>query len=544
MDPQTYPAMVAKAKPSQSSVGRRPRSTAEKVAKSPPAKQQWYPVSESEDGSAGHDSSTEQVPGGAPSSVLPRRLFAADSYPTGLRVNIYSKANIIGSIAASLRGSPAMDPLLASLFCRLFELPVVRCHNSTKLIGSLLCRQLVTVRTYELWFTFATHPLRFSLHEFRDVTGLNCGAFDGQDSEADESIPSTMWNKLFDTAVGEITVGSVLKMLRNRYLAEEKRLLLALIALVDGVLCCSNKALKLTPKYVEMLSDVESFLAYPWGRVSFLVTLPRFLPPPASKIIKDPLEAMRDRLSQKTTEIPDAANTTNFLDDPTACAVSVTILTVNDIVAVEQDPVLSVHFTVIPDAERLLLVNEAEDSQVTSLVQKLLCGKTFKTEDFPGGDRSFCPKLEVRDAGQDEKGCPIPVHQRNLRPRKAVPVEVEEASSSGNSEEGDPPCSERCTHENKQLRTMNCRSLGMPEGSNHISRKRKASDDPQLRQTFSPDSIGIQTEGPNRKGKKRKTVVTRPDEKKTLSRRRSGPGNEVSMVVHRSYYITYYTNLE
>ncbi|KAL0713489.1 hypothetical protein Bca4012_020467 [Brassica carinata] len=36
--------MVAKAKPSQSSVGRRPRSTAEKVAKSPPAKQWWYPA--------------------------------------------------------------------------------------------------------------------------------------------------------------------------------------------------------------------------------------------------------------------------------------------------------------------------------------------------------------------------------------------------------------------------------------------------------------------------------------------------------------------
>ncbi|KAL0697168.1 hypothetical protein Bca4012_064348 [Brassica carinata] len=109
-----------------------------------------------------------------------------------------------------------------------------------------------------------------------------------------------------------------------------------------------------------------------------------------------------------------------------SCAGSVTILTVNDIVAVEQDPALSVHFTVIPDAERLMLVDEAEHS----------------------GDRSFCPKLEVRDAGQEEKGCPILVHQRNLRPRKAVPVEVEEVSSSGNSEEGDPPCSERCTHEN------------------------------------------------------------------------------------------------
>ncbi|KAG2312233.1 hypothetical protein Bca52824_023790 [Brassica carinata] len=123
-----------------------------------------------------------------------------------------------------------------------------------------------------------------------------------------------------------------------------------------------------------------------------------------------------------------------------------------------------------------MLVDEAEDSQVTSLVQKLLCGETFKTEDFPGGDRSFCPKLEVRDAGQEEKGCPIPIHQRNLRPRKAVSVEVEEVSSSGNSEEGNPPCSETCTHENlkrwmserfeklenmfEELHTVVCRSFG------------------------------------------------------------------------------------
>ncbi|KAG2312665.1 hypothetical protein Bca52824_024222 [Brassica carinata] len=281
---QTYPAMVAKAKPSQSRVARRARSTAREV-------------SESEDGSAGHDSSTEQVPGGAPSSVLPRRLLAL-IHTDRIAVNIYSKANVIGSIVASLRGSPAMDTLLAS----------------------------------------ATAKIR-----------------------------------------------------------RVKRSLL----------------------------------------LEFTV-LPLFF----------------------------------------ACLK------------------LSVHFTVIPDAERLVLVDEAEDSQVTSLVHKLLCGETFKTEDFPGGDRSFCPKLEVREAG----------------------------------EEGDPPCSERCTHENlkrwmskrfeklenklEELQTMNCRSLGMPEGSNHISRKRKASDDPQLRQTSSPDSIGIQTEGPNRKGKKRKTVVTRPDEKK------------------------------
>ncbi|CDY44338.1 BnaC05g30550D [Brassica napus] len=59
---------------------------------------------------------------------------------------------------------------------------------------------------------------------------------------------------------------------------------------------------------------------------------------------------------------------------------------------------LSVHFTVIPDEERLLLVDQNEDRQVTSLVQKLLCGETFKPEDFQGGDQSFSPKFKVPDA--------------------------------------------------------------------------------------------------------------------------------------------------
>jgi len=192
---------------------------------------------------------------------------------------------------------------------------------------------------------------------------LNCGAFDVQDSEASESVPPTMWNKLFDTVVGKLTVMSVLRMLGNEYLAVEKRLPLALIALVDGVLCPSNKDLKLTPRYVEMLSDVESFLAYPWGRESFLTTVPRFLPPLVVAPGENPLQVMRDRLSQKTTvcygfplalqlfvfdavpllleKIPDAGNTATFIDSPGACSSPSTILTVNKIVAVEEDPDVS-----------------------------------------------------------------------------------------------------------------------------------------------------------------------------------------------------------
>ncbi|KAF2610750.1 hypothetical protein F2Q70_00011674 [Brassica cretica] len=105
-------------------------------------------------------------------------------------------ANVIGDVADCLQGLPDMGILLHSQFGKLFQLHVVRCQNSTKLIGSLLCRQLIMICKFELWFTFGRHPLRFSLDEFHAVTGLNCGSFDVGDSEAEEAPGSTMWNKI------------------------------------------------------------------------------------------------------------------------------------------------------------------------------------------------------------------------------------------------------------------------------------------------------------------------------------------------------------
>ncbi|KAL0681996.1 hypothetical protein Bca4012_048843 [Brassica carinata] len=297
-------------------------------------------------------------------------------------------------------------------------------------------------------------------------------------------------------------------------------------------------------------------------------------------------EELPERPPAKQQRYP--GNTATFIDSPGACSSPSTILTVNEIVAVEEDPdvtwlQLSVHFTVIPDEERLLLVDQNEDRQVTSLVQKLLCGETFKPEDFPGGDQSFSPKFKVPDAAQGEGACPTPVRQRNLRPRNTAPIEVEDISSSGNSGEENRQCSERCTHENlkhwisqrfegmenniEELRTLICKSLGLPEGSKRNARKRKAMDDPQVRRTPShDDSIVSETEGQNRlvwieRASKSaiftifpagliltdkidpspihfidpasQPATTRHVGKKTLPRRRSGGGKEVTKEVSR-----------
>uniref|UniRef100_A0A0D3BTP9 DUF1985 domain-containing protein n=1 Tax=Brassica oleracea var. oleracea TaxID=109376 RepID=A0A0D3BTP9_BRAOL len=238
--------MVSQSNAAGSSGRRRRPNTPKAKPVSRSKKTKRYPVSESD-----ADTTPSSMDSTAPTSPP---VDAVDS-----------KANVIASVASALKGSSAMDRLLCSQFSKLFQLPVARCPNSTKLIGSLLCRQLITIQKYELWFTFGHHPLLFSVDEFKEITGLNCGVFDVEDSETEVNEPGSMWKQLFDTTVGEIIVVQVLKMLENPYLADWKRVPLALIALVDGVLCFTNKTLKLTPKYIEMLSNLESFMNYPWG---------------------------------------------------------------------------------------------------------------------------------------------------------------------------------------------------------------------------------------------------------------------------------------
>ncbi|CAN6829605.1 unnamed protein product [Brassica oleracea] len=91
-----------------------------------------------------------------------------------------------------------------------------------------------------------------------------------------------MWKELFETEDEDVTVPDVLRMLEHPSLPEWKRLPLALIALVDGLLVCGHKLLRVTPAYVEMLEDTRSFLQYPWGREAFVSTLSRLRPPQPS----------------------------------------------------------------------------------------------------------------------------------------------------------------------------------------------------------------------------------------------------------------------
>lgn len=241
-----------------------------------------------------------------PNPNLPERLFAVDCYPDGARLNIYSKPEHLGTIATLLQGTKEWERIKSSQFGKLFEFPVARCSHSGKLIHGLLSRQLLTEKKHELWFVFGGHPMRFSIREFHIVTGLRCGELPTQDEiDKHQDQYLSMWNRLFGKR-SIVTVGDVLEMLlrnddktteKRKQLSSWKKLCLALIVIVDGVVVCQDKD-GVSPEFVEMLNDIDFFLGYPWGRRAFIETIRRFGPPKGEP---NPIVTLKKRLNQQTS---------------------------------------------------------------------------------------------------------------------------------------------------------------------------------------------------------------------------------------------------
>ncbi|CAF2073976.1 unnamed protein product [Brassica napus] len=343
--------------------------------------------------------------------TFPERLFARNCYPSKPRLNIYSKASIIGSLVKLLRGSPEMNCLLGSQFGALFHLPVSRCSNSVKLVHSLLSRQLVTMRLYELWFLFADKPLRFSLREFGDITGLKCEPERekvGNGSESIDATPGRMWKELFETEDEDVTVPDVLRMLEQPSLPEWKRLPLALIALVDGLL--------------------QSTACY-----GFPLALQLF----AFKAIPSLLE-----------KIPEPNKTTSFLQEPEGCDSTNALLNFEDILLVETQTEVQCYEGGDPKWKK-----EVIDPQIDNLVRRMREGHEFKATDFRGGDSSLPPlkpaeKAEVvgvkkkcqkpsRRFGKacDEPGSLTQVPQRPIRPHRGICKQAEPGNLSDKEQE-------------------------------------------------------------------------------------------------------------
>lgn len=139
---------------------------------------------------------------------------------------------------------------------------------------------LHTEKKHEIWFVFAVKPFRFSLREFGILTGLPCGSYPPRETILQWQTPSDpkkpYWDTIFSKEQTIVNIKVIVHWLKRdkRLPAEKKmpswkRLRLALLVIVEGILLCSGQPVKASREVVEMVKNLETFEEYPWGRESF-----------------------------------------------------------------------------------------------------------------------------------------------------------------------------------------------------------------------------------------------------------------------------------
>lgn len=174
-------------------------------------------------------------------------------------------------------GTAAYDTIMTSPFRSLFHLSVRLCSLSGKLLHNFLCRQIKSSNPDELWFVFGGHPIRFSLREFEVITGLPCGPYPVKSEISAATSHDKSGCPYWYTLVGpskKITISHIVKMLQNdREMPIWRKVRLVLIVIVEGILTCGTQPIRPSSHVVEMVRNLDFFLAYPWGRHSFEMTI-------------------------------------------------------------------------------------------------------------------------------------------------------------------------------------------------------------------------------------------------------------------------------
>ncbi|KAF8084767.1 hypothetical protein N665_0702s0005 [Sinapis alba] len=160
---------------------------------------------------------------------------------------------------------------------------------SVMFLHYLLSRQLVIEKDFKLWWLFVGKPIRYAIQDFALVTGLNCGELcESHRPENNKgcargkvrgkgkasSSSSSIWDVLFRGEEKATTSWIMDRLVKGKkYKDPLTRLRLLLLVLVEGILCPTCGTMNIRPNVVSMLANLEVFIANPWGRESFLLTV-------------------------------------------------------------------------------------------------------------------------------------------------------------------------------------------------------------------------------------------------------------------------------
>ncbi|CAL9222787.1 unnamed protein product [Arabidopsis halleri] len=204
-----------------------------------------------------------------PKRNYPPRLYREGKSPIHTRSmhhnctvsSIATMKDFIGDRAyAEIRDNSQLGVLL-----KLADSEYVWCSMT---VHHFLSNQLPIESGYEIWSLIEGYPLRFSLHEFSDITGLNCDAIDEEDKvDVDHR---KFWAELeVDASKGPNWKELNMALKKCRGWSYGKRKMLGLLFVLNVGILGKSRSSRIPLEYAKRVFDSEAFERYPWGRIGF-----------------------------------------------------------------------------------------------------------------------------------------------------------------------------------------------------------------------------------------------------------------------------------
>jgi len=198
----------------------------------------------------------------------PLRLYEEGKSPLQKRSMAHScYVSQIGKIKDGL-GADVWDELKKTtlgLFIKFTESGFIWAAQT---VHFFLTNQLRVDNIHEMWCLIDRRPIRFSLYEFENITGLNCDMFD--ESDTGETDYKDFWNEMgVAMSVGPLFTELERVFEISKTWSLEKRMMVGRLCLqyvgVHGIHHGSRVPLSSAKRVL----DPVAFEKYPWGRVAF-----------------------------------------------------------------------------------------------------------------------------------------------------------------------------------------------------------------------------------------------------------------------------------
>lgn len=204
---------------------------------------------------------------------FPPRMYTVGQEPVpGKSITYYSDNSKLFSALKKALNEDEWEELKNStvgVFLKFHELDF---GWASRLVHYILSYQLDCKKKYELWSLVGVRPARFCLHEFEEITGLNCKYVKNLENPLVEVTDEmrAFWGKMgvhFDRgpSIEELTTACQMCETWSR----NDRLRLGYLAIYAGFIQAPRSSSPTCASLARLVMDLEAFKAYPWGRVAF-----------------------------------------------------------------------------------------------------------------------------------------------------------------------------------------------------------------------------------------------------------------------------------